>query len=291
VPIALQGSRTVGLVVPESAILPEARAYRRYLNGHGIGCLTANSPTDRALEGTDAVISLAGFMPCWTFVDKPLVCDFASRSTRSPKHLRDWIKRRVGKIPDLGVYQSEYVRAASPKARCSIYRDMGFFADLIQPREADPTWDVVYTGETRRPGLVEALLRLADWGMSVAVAGPRFRVPHKVEYLGMMSLAETYAVLSKGRFGLNFVPARYPYEQQQSTKLIEYAAAGLDVLTSRTPWIESFLRSRGGRVTWLEDVRDVRDLNRTLEPPNVSDLDWEQVMSRTRIVDWLLSST
>jgi hypothetical protein len=277
------------LVGSGNAFLPEITAYEQYLTGYGIQTEFSEGLKSYESGSCDAVIVAMGFVGRWKRVSVPLICDYASQSVRSPRILRDVTKRVFGRPPDLGVYQNERIKAWSPQGNSVTYRHMGYFPEYVRARAASPSWDVVYVGETNRPGLSRVLGKLSDWGLRVAVVGPPEPVPPSVERLGRLPISQTYEVMSRCSYGLNYVPIRRPWMNQQSTKLIEYAASGLNVISSRTPWVEQFVAERAGSVAWLDELRSLSDLSSVrFRTPDVSDLTWEQVMGATGVAQWLL---
>jgi len=160
---------------------------------------------------------------------------------------------------------------------------MGYFGNLVLP-PGQPDYDVIYAGTLRRRGLPQALLHLARLGLRVAVVSPdRVELRHQgIEELGLLSLEATYEAYSRSRVGLNFIPIEAPYIYQDSTKLIEYNAAGLGTLTTRYPLVQEFEKMRKGRfLYWSLDLnaQEICDFDYTTA--DVTDLDWPVLLDAT----------
>ena len=60
-----------------------------------------------------------------------------------------------------------------------------------------------------------------------------------------------FAGFGAGAPGLNLVPNVLPLSAQTSTKMLEYLAVGLPVISSRSLWAEHIAAEHPGRVRWL----------------------------------------
>ena len=91
------------------------------------------------------------------------------------------------------------------------------------------------------------------------------RVPH----------GQVPTLLRRARYGLNLVPDQLPYSQQTSTKLIEYCAAGLPVVSTDYDWVRAFEARHGARFAYLP----IPDMAGCVVP-DVSTLAWPRVLER-----------
>jgi hypothetical protein len=86
--------------------------------------------------------------------------------------------------------------------------------------------------------------------------------------------------LVQARAGLNLVPAHRPYTVQTSTKVLEYLAVGLPVVSNRYPWMETLSATPAcSRIHWIDDVSSP-----TAWDAAVSELDGPQEDGRLGLV-------
>lgn len=258
------------------AHLPEAEAYRRFL---------AKNTFETGSKSVRLSIRFMGFALGRRLVENEadvVIADYPSASTGRLRWSRDWAKRHLSARPDLAVVCGEYVgQRVAPIGARTLRREMGFFSESIKPRN-DVAYDVVYAGTTRRAGVEEALLKLSRMGLRIAVASADpVKELRGVTALGQMDVESLYDLYSRCQVGLNVAPDRPPFSYQASTKVIEYCAAGLGVLTTRTPWIETFEANRGGRFLDLGDANSAHHiLWHPYRAADVSDLAWDDIFMK-----------
>ena len=80
-----------------------------------------------------------------------------------------------------------------------------------------------------------------------AVIGP---LQH-IHTTGRIAQDEVPAQLLRARAGLNLVPDVLPLSAQTSTKMLEYLAVGLPVISNRSAWAEHIAIQHPARVRWL----------------------------------------
>lgn len=256
------------------AHLPEAEAYRRFFEKN-----------QQLLKGYVPRVVFMGFQPRRPVLgarDPLVIADYPSASTGSARYLKDFVKRNLGARPSIAVVCGEYVRdRVTPSGVRILNRDMGFFHESVKPR-MNTEFDVVYAGTLSRPGVVGALRHLAALGLTVAVAsGDAAQAIPGVTYFGRLQIDDLYSLYSRSSVGLNVAPNTPPFAFQASTKVIEYSAAGIGVLTTRTPWIDAFEAQRGGRFMALKDVHSRGDVMRfPYRAAAVEDLDWDSIFDR-----------
>ena len=135
----------VALQNADRAHLPEAEAYRRFLDSRHSG----------GADGTlRVVVRFMGFALRHrpeAFTDAVIVADYPSASVGAGCGLRDWAKRNLGARPHVAVACGAYVeRRVTPRGMPVLRREMGYFSDSLMP-QAEPEYDVVYAGTLRCP--------------------------------------------------------------------------------------------------------------------------------------------
>ena len=197
--------------------------------------------------------------------------EYASASVPPLAWLKDRLKRHIQPLPQYRVFQNTWVeqrlgfRDRTPYA----LRDMGVPEDFLAARDQDwpePTFDFVYLGEmSRLLGLLPFLNTLAQHQRRLLLVGEvperlRRALPPETGYSGRVPQSEVPAQLRRARWGLNLLPDAEPYRHQTPTKVLEYCAVGLPVVSTDTPWMQRFNARSDGRCYLI--------------PPRVSD--WAQ---------------
>ncbi len=277
---------------PFKAFLPEAEAYLRYFEKDGRFDASIQDPGRAAQLEPDVELRFFGVVPRWGSRAPILVGDYNSMSTGHLPRIKDVIKRTINKKPDIALtLNAEVTRRLGLQPSEVLSRPMGYFGNLVQPRST-PLFDLVYSGSISRPTVMSNLNRLAGLGLKIVIVGAE--APHgahsRLEFAGPQPIEAVYKIYSKARFGLNITPVRYPYYFQDSTKVIEYSASGLGVVTNMYPWVCDFSKRRNGRFLDVTKVHSLADMKSfTFRVPDVRNLEWESVLSRTDLANRIVS--
>jgi hypothetical protein len=130
-----------------------------------------------------------------------------------------------------------------------------------------PEFDLVYLGEMGRLAPFLPLLQsIHDAGRTLLLVGDvpdhvRTQLPPSVSYTGRVPHAEVPRHLLRARIGLNLVSNVAPYHQQTSTKLLEYCAVGLPVVSNDYAWVRYFASHFEGNFYLLNDAPDTWELS------------------------------
>ena len=97
--------------------------------------------------------------------------------------------------------------------------------------------------------------------------------------------------LQQARYGINYMPDKAPFNEQTSTKLLEYLRVGMPVITTRYQWMEDFALRYGGTYFYM-DERYPRFSLEELESfpfssPDLSDWYWEKRINESGVIDFL----
>ena len=260
---------TVHFVHGARSYLPELTAYQAHIEhlGHAVQMHTqAHTVPDDAL----AVWWICGRVPtdqARRFKGALQVHEYASASVAPLAWLKDRIKQWQHPVPDFRVFQSDWVRQrmgfrdtvrdAVPYA----LRDMGvpdvfLTAQALQP----PEFDLVYLGEmSRLQRFVPLLHTLGQAGLSLLLVGDvppalqeRLATLGHIQSTGRVPQDQVPAQLLRARAGLNLMPDVLPLSEQTSTKLLEYLALGLPVISNPYAWAQRTALAHAGRVQLLD---------------------------------------
>lgn len=230
--------------------------------------------------------------------------EYASASVGSLCHLKDVYKRWVQPKPDYRIFQNKWVHArlGFGDTLQFEYRDMGvsphFFADESQSSTTE--FDFVYAGEMNRlrcfrpffDGLAQTHRKTLLVGHLPDALRSYFDAQRNVTAVGRVSYAEVPAYLNRARYGLNLVPNQLPYTEQTSTKLLEYCAAGLRILSTDYAWVREFEQHHRASFAYIT-VRNNANaytefLDSSLEfcsflTPKLHNLQWPRLLNRMQV--------
>lgn len=276
--------KSIAIEITDKAFLPESYAYRDYFRSQGFYSDLVEKGSDEAVN-YDAIVLFHGFHPFWRKYPKFVIGEYNSLSTGKYNRLKDLIKRIVNVRPELYVFLNEDVRQKMWFSKRSNYviRSMGYRKSGFEKcRFGMKEFDIVYCG-SYRSGLLVHVQKLADLGFSIALVGFETEFKHeKVVVFGRMNIKEAHEKISQARFGLNYTPNVYPLNIQDSTKVIEYCAAGLGIITNKYKWVNEFEESRKAKFLDLYSIEKPEDvLGFNFSVPDVSDLEWEVVLKNT----------
>lgn len=288
------------------AYLPELQAYVAFLQATGhqaqVHHQIASLPSDATVLWW--MCGQVGPELAQRYPSAFQIHEYASASVPPLARLKDRVKRWQQAVPDYRIYQNQWVRERMGFDDALPYelRDMGvspaFFAPPTVATEAE--FDFVYLGEMRRlRHFLPVFDALAQTGRSVLLIGQlsdalRQRLPRQlnVSVTGRVPHEQIPMLLRRARYGLNLVPDQQPYTEQTSTKLLEYCAAGLQVVSTNYPWVRQFEQRYDARFAYLPWRADAaaydtalgQALNQQfLRTPDVRSLAWPALLAQLQI--------
>jgi hypothetical protein len=286
---------------PVTSFLPEADAYEQALSSAGMTVVTrpADAP-DVSAGDFDVVYRFAGFLRSLG-VDTPEIHEYSSGSTGRVPRIKNLAKSLLSNRPAGRVFTEAFVHRQFHFVRRapSIFRDIGVSQAFLLARDSvDKDIDVVYVGSiSGRAGVASTLCDLASRGFKVAVAGDADATVQSefsrngIEFVRRLTPDEIPRFIARSTHGLNLMPNVYPLIHQTSSKVQEYLAAGLTVISNDYPWIRDHSRSLGFGYINLDDVLGNPQPKLSTYEPVASDvirgLSWNHVLDRAGFVDFV----
>jgi Glycosyl transferases group 1 len=287
----------IAFVHESKSFLPEILAYTKFFTARGIECRVTNS---RGLQKLNPTVA-------WHFmgIDRQkktegvfTIHEYLSASTPPAATLKNKTKRVLSTKPDHRVFLNEFVRTAfgfNDGVPYS-YREMGVPAEwLLQPLNAPKEYDFIYIGELLQRGLDPVLKAFANGSMkehtllvlsgNYGKAQEEYASARNIFFEGPVPHDMVRTFIGKARFALNIMPDASPFNQQTSTKLLEYCACKAPVITTDYFWVRTFQQQYGGNFFYLE--KDLSNFNwETIaafnyEFPDLSAWTWEQQIERS----------
>lgn len=290
------------------AFLPELYAYEKYLKEKGVQVFVADDDLKASSIDVDIYFRFGGVLSKVIRSGIPEIHEYNSCSIGSFPKFKNFVKSFFSVKPVSRVFLNKEVEENfyfSDKIR-KLYRDMGVDESFYIARgvRSNKIYDVAYVGSiSERNGLVPEIIRLADLGLSIVLAGSLNKIDLEllkkfinVTYLGRVANSDVPKILSQSKFGLNYCPIEYPYYFQTSTKMLEYLAAGIPVISNKYAWINSHSVINNYSFVDLNSIVEVGYLDSIYNSlfDSYSNmrvaLTWEQVLEQSNFLEFILQS-
>jgi len=283
--------------------LPEVQAYKAYLVKH--------FPMIEVFESTDLDGYKAGdYDVVWHFMGLDFkgggnytVHEYNSLSTPPLARLKNKVKKLVNAKPDRRVFLNQRVSEAFgfKDGVPAFHRDMGVDEMFYNVERGEPDYDFICVGGLNRGPIIEKMIaHIADQmdGATILLVGDtpdglqdRFIGNVGVSFCGRVDYADVPALMARARYGLNIMPDVKPFNVQTSTKVLEYAAVGLPIISTDYPWIRSFEEQYGARCfKMLPDLSNLTCENLDsfgFVTPDMQGLGWENIIEESQVFDFL----
>lgn len=292
---------TIAFVHNGKAFLPEIAAYTEFFTARGIECKETDPEGLQWLQHDVA----------WHFMGTDLqkkqegvftIHEYTSASMPPAAGAKDIYKRFFNKKPDYRLFLNEYVRAVfSFEDDVPFgFRDMGLPASWLHttPGNIDKEFDFIYVGEIRNREihyLLDVFSQGALHGRSILIISRnyesirrKYQAFDNIIFKGPLAHEQIRSYINKASFAINYMPDEEPFNRQTSTKLLEYAACGIPIITSDYHWMRNFEFQYGGRYFYLEnDLSNFTwDAVQTFAYsfPDLSDWTWEKQIRNSGVL-------
>jgi glycosyltransferase involved in cell wall biosynthesis len=297
----------IALVHNNKAFLPELEAYRRFFARFNITCEIVNKDD----------LGLIHRHVEWRFMGKDLnkpkegiikIHEYCSTSVPPWRFWKNLGKSFFNAQPDFRLFLNEYVKKEFGfHDRVPFgFREMGLADEWLHPvrQNSDKEYDFVYTGSLSTFREPELLFNCFSSGTmkkhTLLVIGKDYhelkeiyQKTRNIHFTGPVSHHEIPALLEKARYGVNFIVDKEPINRQTSTKLLEYAACRLPVVSTEYPWVKEFQQQYGGNYFYLQpDLsnftwENVTNFNYSF--PDLTDWTWENQIRKSGVLTFLES--
>ncbi|TDM12392.1 glycosyltransferase [Macrococcus lamae] len=230
-----------------------------------------------------------------------LVHEYSTMTVGKNAKLKDFIKRTVNCKPDGRAFQSKRVQDVYNFKDNTpfIYRDMGVHHSYYDVH-SDKEYDFVYVGTMDPTRQLDNMMKFFEKNreMSIILIGTPDEELQKVygslpnvTFYGRVPNNELPSVAAKAHYGLNYIPDVFPFNEQTSTKLIEYCALNLKIVTTNYQWINEFEEREGGHFFKVEE--DMSNLSRTaldnfdFKTPDLRKKEWSRLLTDAGLVEFL----
>jgi len=191
--------------------------------------------------------------------------DYMSASTPPFADLKNKLKARLNNKPDFRLFLNDYIyNSFSFDDQVPFgFRDMGVLNISAEPDPGTWEFDFIYVGEMRSRQLhklIKCFTHGALSDKSILFLSKNYDQPKRslqdhpnIKFAGPVAPSEVQHYISSSHFAINYIPDVQPFNQQTSTKFLEYAACKVPVVSTRYKWIENFQKQYGGTYFYLNN--------------------------------------
>ncbi len=297
---------TIAFVHNNKAFLPGLYGYRQFFTRYGIQCEvvtpdelgTLHRNVEWHFLGTDITKPREGIYK---------IHEYPSTSLHPFRKWKDWVKSFMNTQPDFRIFQNEFVKE-SLNFHDSIpfgYRELGIPEEWLKNNQAlQKEFDFIYSGDVSASRKIKDLINFFTATLkdhSLLILSNRYEelqaqnLPHRnIIFKGPVKKDRVREYLLKSKFAINYIPDIVPFNRQTSTKLLEYIACKIPVITSRYQWMNEFERLNGGSYFYLN--KDMSNFtweavnNFSYSFPDLSDWTWEKQIRKSGVLEFLMAT-
>ncbi len=297
------------------AYLPEIEAYKNYFSDFAdVKIINHDEISQICQNKFDVVWKFMGFdfEPNF-FVKKKnfrpiLIHEYPSLSTGFLAKFKNKIKKIFNQKPDLRIFLNENIknefRFVDEVPFC--LRDMGIdktFFEFSKRENTEKIYDFVYIGEINENRQIHKLLEKFTQGKMLdktilLIGNPkkkiyeRFKNHKNIIFQGFVQYSLIAEFASRAKFGVNWIPNKYPFNLQTSTKLLEYLALNLKIINLSNDWSQAFEKKMEAKFFNIQSCEESFDLqkieNFDYKNPEMADFAWEKVLEKSKIKEAIL---
>jgi glycosyltransferase involved in cell wall biosynthesis len=121
-----------------------------------------------------------------------------------------------------------------------------------------------------------------------------YRYCENITFTGRVLYEDVPKYASQAVYGINYMPDKYPYNLQTSTKLLEYLSMGLKVITTDYSWVRNFMDVNQIQLVTvthsLEGLDSLikKDETKSIERINFDKYKWAHIIQQSGIEGKLL---
>jgi len=286
---------------PGVAYLPEIEAYKKYFMRYDIEFIDCVKDLNNKFDETkyDILWYMMGFY--FKKNNKPKVHDYASLSTGKYPFIKDMIKKFFNVKPNLRLFLNDSIKNIYKFNDNVPYliRDMGVDEIFFKDYNIVKKYDFVYVGSIAPERKTSVLLRkfaqeLKNYTLLVIGKVPyeiykNYRSVDNIIFTGKVDYKEVPQMALQAKYAINMVPDIYPFNIQTSTKLLEYCALNLKVITTSYKWVNEFEDRYNARFFKVNENLDNFDIKKIeffdFKIPDVKELEWNKIFDRIKLFE------
>lgn len=300
------------LIVPtKKAYLPDIYIYKKLFRKFNLAVEIIEKPDKTILKDFNVIWRFMGIdANSMERNDQLLIHEYQSSSVKPLPRFKNKIKKFINTKPDIRIFQNKIVMG-SFKFNDNIktfFRPMGVSKDFLLDKPGNKYhYDFLYVGTlNKRPKTLKDLMNIGKLlpNKKILLIGD---IDEKIKtkllkysanfyFKGFVEYSELPHLYRKCEYGLNLIPNEYPYNQQDSTKLIEYSAAGMKIISSDNHIARTFQKNFSVPIVFFNEfnihtINKINSLDKKkyeLVKENISELTWDKIIYNLLIRDGLL---
>lgn len=288
----------IGIKINGNFFYPEAYAYSKYLKNLNYKVDFIKNKND--FRNYNLIIKFMGIDYDKFISNQIVIHDYASVSTYPLPKIKNKIKKLVNKKPNGRIFLNETVKLEMNfnDNLPYIYRDMGIDNNFFNLPQIPKIFDIIYSGSFKnRLGLIKRIEELAKKGLNIALIGnisnKQIKLVSKfsnIKIFGVLPRYDLYEIYAQSKIGLNFYPNIYPFNFQTSTKVLEYMASGLGILSNSYKWINYFEKKNDSNFLYYnESLSKDQILNFNYRNGNLEKYEWDNLLSNIKFEKFIKS--
>lgn len=295
---------TIAFIHDELSFLPELEAYGAFFSARGYKTRIMSKKEWKKNPGDIEVEWMMMGVDRSERTRAIRIHDHASSSTPPFRVLKNRLKAALNTKPDYRLFLNEYVKRCFPynDGIPFGYRDMGIDVEMRVDPHAEKTYDFIYTGSVKADrnitNLVNRFLlpdmagrKLLILSRDYQYIANEYRHNSNIIFKGPVGRGELAEYLNRSRFAINYIPDLEPYNQQTSTKFLEYQQFNIPVITTDYPWLREFEKKYGGHFfridASLKNLNWEQLLSFPFEAGDLRGWSWEEQINKSGILEWL----
>jgi len=240
------------IIHPGKANYPEVRAYKNFFRkSYEISVIRKDELKATSFSRDTILWFIMGFYPK-KYSAGFIIHDYRSLSVGLFPRLKDMIKKYFNSKPNLRIFLNENIaRQMNFKDNVpKVFIDMGVPDEIekyIIHREYESSltykYDFIYVGEISKEReshkMIEKFLKKYGEKKTFLLVGnaeydikQKFKKHSNIFFTGRVPQEKVFEFIKEAEFCVNFIPNKYPYYYQTSTKLLEYAALRKKIISS-----------------------------------------------------------
>ncbi|EPL6455566.1 glycosyltransferase [Providencia rettgeri] len=287
-------------IYDKKSYLPEIFAYEKHCKENSISYKIVDSSFDFKKINEPHIK--------WTFMGLDLkknknsfiVHEYLSLSIGRFKKTKNYIKKYLSTKPDIQIFLNETIRNTFHiNGIPYTIRDMGiddaFFKNTIG---INKEYDFCYCGSMDKSREIDKLLDLFTSGVfknnTILLLGSAPKdLTNKyhnenIHFHGKVDYTDVPRILSKAKCAINYIPNKYPFNIQTSTKFLEYLALGLPVISTKYHWVDKFQEKNKFSCSYLHELTELSIttlINSKYTAPDMSEFKWKNIIKNSKVFD------
>ncbi len=240
-------------IYSDKANYPELKAYKEYFSKYfSVKTIEKKDLQKREYDNDTILWFIMGFYP-ERYKAGCIIHDYRSLSVGRHPKIKNLIKKYLNQQPHARIFLNSIIskEMSFSDRKPEFFIDMGVpksIIDYCNMENKELNYDFIYVGdvsfERESHILIENFIKAYGDRKNIALVGSyerslysKYSKYQNIHFFGRVPQEKVFELISKADICVNFIPNKYPYTFQTSTKLLEYAAMKKKIISNKTPSI------------------------------------------------------